>query len=269
MSLGSVDDVLGGLDDVVDRAIADQDARGYFAVLYRKVTATVKEGIASGFFDDAERMERLDVLFAQRYFDAIAAQDRGDAPTDSWAVAFAAGRRWRPLVLQHLLVGINAHINLDLGIAAARCSPGGELPGLRRDFDRINAVLAAMVASLQRDLTRISPWLGLLDRVGGRSADHVVRFSIVTARAGAWRFATELVATPEEAWEAAIADRDRAVARIGDRVLRPGARISTALLLIRLREQGDLAANLRWLREAPGPSFDEITAAVTRPSLQP
>lgn len=67
-------------------------------------------------------MERLDTLFAERYFDAVTPRDAESRPTASWHLTFQAGSQWRPLVLQHLLVGINAHINLDLGVAAARCS---------------------------------------------------------------------------------------------------------------------------------------------------
>jgi hypothetical protein len=37
------------------------------------------------------------------------------------------------LILQHLLLGINAHINLDLGIAAAEGTSAPKLPGLLRD----------------------------------------------------------------------------------------------------------------------------------------
>lgn len=61
---------------MVANALEDGDRAGYFAVLYRKVTAKVKEGIAAGFFDDPGPMERLDVLFADRYLDAVA-----DAPS--------------------------------------------------------------------------------------------------------------------------------------------------------------------------------------------
>ncbi len=263
----TIDDVLDALDAIVDHAIEQGDAAGYFAVLYRKVTARIKDGLEAGFFDDAERLERLDVLFAQRYLDAVSAHRDGREPTASWQLTFDAIHRWRPLVFQHLLVGINAHINLDLGIAAARCSPGAELPGLRRDYDRVNAVLSSTIASVQEDLQRVSPWLGLLDRIGARTQSELVRFSIVTARSGAWRFATELASAPEEAWVDAIAERDRKVARIGALVLHPGALMSAGLLLIRVRERSDVAANLRLLRDTRAASFEEIDADVDQPTL--
>jgi hypothetical protein len=265
----TIDDVLAGLDRVIDRSVTAGDRRAYFAVLYRRVTARVKEELGTGFFDDPERIARLDVIFADRYLDAVAQVDRGDAPTASWALTFDAGHRRRPLILQHLLIGINAHINLDLGIAAARCSPGDQLADLRDDYDRVNAILAAMVAAISADLRRISPWMGMLDVVGARTQTEVVRFSIVTARAGAWRFATELAATPETGWEPLIDDRDRRVAAVGERVLRPGPRIGAALLLARLREGQDLAANVERLLGVPSPSRVDLDDHVETPTLTP
>ena len=269
MASTSIDDVLAALDHEIERAIATGDRRGYFAVLYRKVTAKVKEGLAAGFFDDAARMERLDAIFADRYLDALAAHDAERTTTASWALTFGAGQQRRPLVLQHLLVGINAHINLDLGIAAAECAPGPALPDLRRDFDRINAVLAATIGAVQQDLRRVSPWLGMLDRIGARTQHELVRFSIVAARAGAWRFATELAATSTSRWPTRIATRDRAVARIGERVLHPGTAMTAGLLLVRLRERNDVPGNLRLLLGADEPTLDEVADQVDDPSLGP
>jgi hypothetical protein len=260
----TIDDVLAGLDRVIARALEDGDRAGYFAVLYRKVTAKVKEGIAAGFFDDPARMERLDVLFADRYLDAVAAARADEAVTDAWRLTFDAAARGRSLILQHLLVGINAHINLDLGVAAARCAPGAELPGLRRDYDRVNATLAAMIASVQEDLRQVSPWLGLLDRLGARTQSEVIRFSIVTARAGAWRFAERLAGTAEPRWDTMIVDRDRRVAAVGQRILRPGRWTGAGLWLVRLRERDDVRANLQVLLGAQPPSLEEVAATLDR-----
>jgi hypothetical protein len=265
----TIDEALAGMDAVIERARAEGDRIGYFAVLYRKVTAKVKEGIEAGFFDDAERMVRLDCLFADRYLDAVAARDRGGTPTRSWALTFEAGPRWRPLILQHLLVGINAHINLDLGVAVARCSPADELAGLRRDYDRINAILAAMIATVQTDLLEISPWMRLLDRLGARTQSEVVRFSIVAARAGAWRFATELATTTPERWDEAIATRDRAVATVGERVLHPGPWMSAGLLGVRVRERGAVRDDLDLLLGASEASLAMAAAQLDTPSLAP
>lgn len=255
----TVDEVITALDAIVDTAVRDGDRIGYFAALYRQVTVRVHEGIKTGFFDDPERMARLDVEFANRYLDAVDTFRRAGRPTRSWHTTFEAARRWRPLILQHLLVAINAHINLDLGIATATTAPGDSLHALRRDFERVNEILAAIVAEVQRNLVEVSPWLGWLDRIGGRSDDEVVRFSIVVARAEAWRFATELAPLPQDAWPAAISARDARVARLADSVLHPGF-LSTGLLVIRIRESSDVRRVLTALTRARGPALEAVDA---------
>lgn len=201
----SVQGVLDALDAVVDDALATGDRVGYFAAMYRQVTARVAEGIHTGFFDDAERMERLDVTFASRYLDALAAHRAGRRPTRSWDLAFEAATTSRPIILQHLLAGMNAHINLDLGIAAATTAPGPALPGLRRDFDRINEVLSLLVHRFESVVGDASPWIGLLERIGGRHDDEIVRFSIEMARTEAWRFAVELAPLAPGDWPGPVA----------------------------------------------------------------
>ena len=109
--------------------------------------------------------------------------------TRSWELALDAAEARRPIVLQHLLLAINAHVNLDLGIAAAETAPGDALPSLRRDFDRINEIIASLIAGVRHDLATISPWIGLLDRLGGRHDDEIIRFSMEVAR-------TEACASP-------------------------------------------------------------------------
>src|SRR5262245_55821690 len=110
----TIDQVIAALDDIVSDSLARGSRAGYFAALYRKVTVRVKQEIANGFFENGPRMERLDVIFANRYLDAYSRWRRGEKPTDVWKLALDATEMWRPLVLQHLLLGMNAHINLDL-----------------------------------------------------------------------------------------------------------------------------------------------------------
>ncbi len=108
----TIDEVVEHLDALIDWARREHSRVGYFAAMYRGVTRRVHEGIIAGRFEDGERMERLDVAFASRYLEAVAQYRRGEPTTQAWNVAFAAATSWRPIVLQHLLLGINAHINL-------------------------------------------------------------------------------------------------------------------------------------------------------------
>ena len=266
--LQTVDEVLEALDAVIAKSLQNGSRVGYFAAIYRKVTAKVAEGIASGFFDDGERMQRLDVAFAMRYLAALDLHQRGSTPTRSWQRTFAATAASRPIVLQHLLLGINAHINLDLGIAAAETAPGAALPGLRRDFDRINEILAVLMGGIERSLSEISPWIALLGRIGGRHDDEVVRFSIEAARTEAWRFATELAPLPRHDWGGPIGTRDARAAHLARVVLNPGL-LTAGLLLIRARESNDVRRNVEVLNRLEQPDLQVVEARVRQERATP
>ncbi len=133
--IDSIDDAIAAMDREVDRCLECGDVGGYFTVVYRAVTERVRNGIAAGDFADGEQMEHFDVLFAQRYLDARDAWNaHSDAVPESWRLAFETAQSGRCLVAQHLLLGINAHINLDLGVAAAAAAPPGEVEALARRF---------------------------------------------------------------------------------------------------------------------------------------
>lgn len=266
--LDTVADVLDALDGVIARALEEKSRLGYFAAIYRKVTAKVAEGIATGFFDDDDRMARLDVAFAGRYLSALKAFEQGGKTTRSWQLAFDAGSASGPIIVQHLLLGVNAHINLDLGVAAAHTAPGAELAGLRRDFDRINEILALIIADIERDLGEVSPWMKLLGRIGGRHDDEIVRFSIEVARTQAWRFAVELAPLPADHWAGPISARDAGTARLGRRILHPGL-LSVGLLVIRARESNDVRRNIEALMGAQAPDLAVVERRVRQARAEP
>jgi hypothetical protein len=235
-----IDGVIERLSAIIRDCIARQDRLGYFAALYNRVTAAVKEGIAKGQFDDGPRMERLDVAFANRYITAYETYRSGELPTLSWLKAFQAAQASGHIVLQHLLVGMNAHINLDLGVAAARTCAGSELPGLRGDFDRINDVLAALTPVVEQQLDECSPGFDTLTRFAPKLELKMVGFSMDKAREAAWAFATELAPLRHLPQVARMAQRDVAVSLIGDAVLNDGL----VVRLIRATEKDDVARTI-------------------------
>jgi hypothetical protein len=240
MSAATIDAVLSQLDEIVERARRERSRIGYFAALYRDVTTRVKHDIATGRFEDGARMERLDVIFANRYLGALEAHRARRPMSRCWRVAFDATARWPPLVLQHLLLGMNAHINLDLGIAAAETCPGALLPALERDFAEINRLLAEMIDDVQRRLTRISPWMGLLDRVGQRADEALCGFCLAAARGVAWGAATRLVSLSPDRQAAEIDRLDGIATALASPIERPGPLVGAALLAVRVREPNDV-----------------------------
>lgn len=241
---GTIDEVILALDQIISEAIKNNDPAGYFAALYRKVTIKVKEGIASGFFDDGPRMEQLDVVFANRYLDALSAFRNNLPVTQSWQKAFDLYARKSPIVLQHLLMGMNAHINLDLGIAAVEVSEGKNLADLENDFNRINEILSSLVHEVQGDLSAIWPALKFILKWTGKVDDYLVDFSMKLARDGAWKFATEYSAVPNSEKSGTITHRDMKVAAKTDVILKPGMIASLVLWLIRITERGSVAEKI-------------------------
>jgi hypothetical protein len=211
----TIDEVLSQLSEVVLESRRTGDRLGYFAALYYKVTAKVKEGITKGQFENADRMQRLDVLFANRYLAALATWKAGGTPTDSWKIAFESCQRRGVLVLQHLLLGISAHINLDLGIAAVETMAGGDLAAIEKDFDNINIILGAMTYEVINDINRLSPMLSLIGKHSKNTESVLVQFSMTNARDGAWCFAEDLFKVSGEAYNNLILSRDKDIAKLG------------------------------------------------------
>jgi hypothetical protein len=252
------EDVLAEMDAVVESCIRRGSRAGYFAALYRAVTRTVQARAAAGEFEDPEQMRAFVGAFARRYLDAFDAWSGGRATTEAWAAAFAAAQRWRPMVLQHVMLGINAHINLDLAVVTAEAADArGGLAPIAHDFDQVNELLASLVAAGQAAVGSVSPWVGLLDRVGGRADTELVRFSLVQARAAAWRAAQRLVPLDVGGRSAAVAVLDRRVAGLARLVTNGPFTVDLAVLVVRLRERHPVEEVIARLSEigavSPGP----------------
>jgi Family of unknown function (DUF5995) len=247
----TIDEAIDLIDVIIADARAQRSRLGYFACLYRTVTAAVRQKCSEGFFEDNDRMRALDVVFANRYLAAIDLMREGKAPAQSWNVAFQAAHDSHTLILQHLFLGMNAHIGLDLGIAAAQLLPGGFSESFHHDFDRINEVLASLTDDLHARLTLVSPWIKLLDLVGKVTEDALVDFSITIARDAAWVFAGQLVAAPDDQRAALIQQRDADVAAFGRELWRPGLLLWLAVRLVNLRENDDVLKVLDVLSAAP------------------
>ena len=249
-NITKISEVIETLEDIVMESEKNSDPRGYFAALYLKVTKAVRDGIDNKEFQNNERMERLDVIFAKRYINAYYNSGTGIPPiTESWALAFDLDTKYWPIVLQHLLIGMNAHINLDLGIAAAEVMKGQNIKDLKQDFDKINTILASLVNDVEQDLSKIWPTLGKLLKLTKRVDNFLINFSMSLARDGAWRFATYLSNADPDSWHTAINNRDLKVAKKAQIITSPGWFASLILAIIRLGEKGSVYDKIQDLKQ--------------------
>ncbi|MEM6263300.1 MAG: DUF5995 family protein [Bacteroidota bacterium] len=247
MTAKNIDEVLAHLDEIVEWATRTKNRQGYFAILYREVTREVKKGIQAGRFEDGPRMEQLDVVFANRYLEAWDQYHHKERCSASWRIAFNATRNANLLVLQQLLLGMNAHIHLDLGIAAARVCPGECLPELKDDFYEINELLGEMINKVQKRLGRVSPALRVFDWFSGNLDEKLAEFGLERSRATAWKLAEDLAFAekPEEI----IRKADQKTALKAKLITNPGFRLKALLGLARITEPIRVTTVIRALDE--------------------
>jgi hypothetical protein len=242
MQAQGIDDVLQILDGIIADCKAKSDPLGFFPALYRQVTLTVKKGIDTGYFDNGPRMDGFDALFANRYFAAYQAFRSGGQLTKSWQVAFDATRSGQLIILQDLLVAINAHINLDLGVVTGETFQGLQLAGFHDDFNKINAILSGLLPAVKATVGEFSPLLDLLERIGGKDAIEVLDFSLDAARDDAWLHAQIISLQPPSSWPLTVQAIDDKVKFLGRLIAQPGGIVAAAVAIIRDTESKDVPA---------------------------
>jgi hypothetical protein len=236
MQATTIDEVLSTLEAIIEESIVTDNRAGYFAALYHKVTMQVKDGVAKGEFEDGARMEKLDVAFANRYLAAYDQWKKNIKPTGSWDIAFTTIGKRSALVLQHLLLGINAHINLDLGIAAVQSLNDAPLPNIQKDFAAINTIIASLTYEVMNEITRVSPLLSLMGLHATNYNSIIIQFSIANARDGAWCFAEDLYSKQGVAFDNCIAARDKTITQLAQGLVSAKGILRFTLWLIHLFE---------------------------------
>jgi hypothetical protein len=227
----------GTIEELRSIALAADDASGHFPAMYARVTEQVQIAAASGRFRDADRMERFAEVFAGWYVGAR--QGHGEVPA-CWRATFDVADDGHLMIVQHLLLGINAHVNHDLPQAVVELAPdGGNLTELRADYDAVNDILADTLPMVLRSLGTVSRWVNLL---GARGGEQVFDFSLDVARARAWSAAERLHRLAPDARRADVAELDRLVAVLAYLVARPGRPLSWAVAVGRRAENHDPVA---------------------------
>lgn len=244
----TIDEVLLLLNEIIEETIKEKSALGYFAVLYCKVTEKVKEGIAKGMFQNGPRMEQLDVIFANRYIKAYYEYKFKLQASSCWEVAFNYASDYWIVVLQHLLLGMNAHINLDLSIAAAQVAPGDEIQDLETDFNKINEVLSSLVGNVEKAMSDVWPFLKWVLKKTKGIDTFLIDFSMQEARNGAWKYAVELAPLDNVQFTQSILIRDTKITKIADLITNPGYIPSLIFKILRLFERGSVVEKIEKLR---------------------
>ena len=229
------------VDELRDLALEAGDAAGYFPALYVRVTGDIAAGIRDHQFEDGARMERFVDVFAGYYIRARTAQ----MPVPRcWQATWDVAGDPNLVIVQHLLLGANAHVNHDLAktVVEVASDDGGGLEAVRDDFDAVNDILAGSFAGVIRDLDTVSRWSSEAATLGG---GRLFNFSMRVARSQAWGAAERMRPLDEAGRRAYMSELDELVSVLAYLITRPICPVGLAAWLARRFEQRDPRAVTR------------------------
>lgn len=247
----SIDQVLAQMDEIIEESLDNASRAGIFACIYRRTTAAIKTAIEQKVFDDNNRMAVFDVNFAGLYLSAYQSFKQQQAVSRSWAVSFESSGE-NLAVIQHLIMGMHAHISLDLGIAAAETMQSDHINKLANDYAKINHILASLTDSMQASINRISPVMSVIDIVGGKMDERLANMGIAYARNRSWLIARELwLLRDQREREQRIREIDAEMAVWSEYIRQPPSRLLRACLKgIKTFEPKDVRKVITVLRKA-------------------
>jgi hypothetical protein len=202
--------------------VAPECGIAHFSDLYLTITRRIWDHIEKGgFFADDGYLARLDVVFANRYLDALRAWAGGERTPRAWGVLFEVPSNGEITAIQLAGAGVNAHINFDLAVATV--DTGREMgdadldTGTRReDYAKVNDVFAERMDALLRHLLEERAAQGQeperLSAVG-----RLMTRIVATARHFAWEDAKDLWPLPRrsEAWDTKEQNMDAVAYLVG------------------------------------------------------
>jgi len=140
----SIDDAIA-IMKTIDESLPDNDGVKWFNRLYLRVTVSVGTAVGSAKFNDPAFLTKLDVVFANLYFSALATglTDIGAAPS-----------AWRPLLQARNTAGI---ARIQFALAGMNTSdPSGEIRSPTNFARRTTKVSTTSWSALKRRSRRNS-----------------------------------------------------------------------------------------------------------------
>lgn len=175
--------------EAIAAPLPENDGVRRFNELYLAVTRAVAAQSATAAFEDAAFVSRLDVVFADLYFQAIDDLAASRKPSRAWAPLFEARARAGIAPLQFAIAGMNAHINHDLVLALVTttkelgCGLDRGTPQ-HRDYVAVDAILQRVQDEIKDRFT--TGVVRDLDRAGGVVDDILANWKVTRARDNAW-----------------------------------------------------------------------------------
>ena len=270
-ALEELEGILERMHERIEVLRVERDDRRIFLSVYATMTGAIHRGVHAGRFMDPGWTAELTARFAMLYFDAADAWEREPSTCpNAWRAAFAAAGQPRISVIEHALLGINAHIVYDLPFAVAGTMhavgdvvdarlQGDTLVRRRHDYEVVNHILAETILDAQAVLAEESRLSRVLDRIALRFDEYAAEALLRASRTQGWHNALALaVARNEDERDAVCQHLDRVacgyVQRLDVTQFAPGVR--TRRMLARVRPP--FAASFQVPAEVPGAASDGV-----------
>ncbi len=213
------------IDEVIDRmnrldaVLPGTDGLKWFNWLYLLVTRSVRNNPPAAGWKNPTWLSRLDVVFANLYFEAIKSALTGNGSTPkSWQALFEA--RQRPGVdrIQFAVAGMNAHINHDLSLALIQTDAEFQIVPAKTsnehdDFEQVNTLLAGVLPQALHTLA--TGLVGEVIQDAGKIGRLLAFWNVRVARDFAWDFADHLRNLNGLPRQFALVSQDQATGVIG------------------------------------------------------
>jgi hypothetical protein len=180
------------------------DRRTIFLSCYMLMTGNMLKALEKGEFNDTRWVSELLHRFADYYFTALEQyeQDYQSSPL-VWQLAFNATQEPGKLVLQDLILGVNAHINYDLVITLVDMlePEWGELSkdGLKErytDHCHVNDIIGRTIDTVQDQIIeQTEPAMKFIDLALGPIDEWMTSRLITHWREEVWQNALQMIET--------------------------------------------------------------------------
>lgn len=238
-------DVAFIITEIKDECVKTQSPLGYFAALYIHVAQAIEQKVKEKAFEDNERLVSVDVTFVNLYIEAMNAAFANKPAKPHWQVVIDAAKSKSPLVLEYLLISMNAHINYDLSAAAAKAVKKEEMIGFQTDFERINAILFSLLDKVQDDVASIFTPLKWYLKIGRKLDDTILRAVMSHIRDDAFANACLLSLCTENQWTVWSDQKMNEVAVLSRQLLHQRSNFVRIILRwVRHNERGTVAQKI-------------------------
>lgn len=154
-----------------------------FNQTYYIITKNVYTKIGTGFFLHDDLMQKIDIIFAKYYFDALKQYVDHKPTYKAWKVLFDHCKSGTNYQFIYMAMGVNAHVNNDLGMALY---DGLNHDRFKADFEKVNDIIRTCLKEVVLLLREDSKVINGLKNTFEEVYAYFLNFLIADWRGNAW-----------------------------------------------------------------------------------